>query len=1083
MESRWRLPVFRRESSGKDAHSKFRISRSRSQSVDKVSGARTAAESVDGDSEFEFTRDWIDMPVSTQRRSADGSCIHRTKSQSSIYNAEQTADGPDRPSRGRKQQGQEHSGRVIKWLRNSLRRSRSRSNSRQDKHGKVSESSAAVNSIDCETGKYEPRSMRGEVLMEPVSQVQNKVELFERKTTPGTACPESLQVTQNLKRYSFIKAQQGNNEQVLSAHQAALSGQGVIQSAKDSKVRRDTGVGNRQDGARTLVGMSSRLLQPGTSDVSNARGGRVDKSVPQLRTGGSTGPSGQGDVPTISTGLRSALSGRTPSRHQHVDWSTNTCSGSSRDPPAQTSSQGQVLSAAGGITIGRLAQHSNVSYAGHKIPVSISGTHEAPDAGHTRRRAAHERTPAAREAFHDGSRHQNHVTHAQVHHQSHCHLASNISGDRTNVHRRYSINDPVPVSQREYTPQSRTAQGSDEFQHLDADYRRQLNNFGQNYPSTAREPLQNLHRHSALCVDERLQEPVPLETHFGWKREYSSSHPEVMVSCKEAIQKASTVITKAATRPQTPDEVGSKNKAPEQLSRGGSPASDLSRGESGSSSDISGSHAIISKIENVGTHSSYFRVSDITCSVTKGKKGASEPAAEVGKGDKGNDSSVWNESGSEHLPTAGPSEPLGTSTPCETKMPRQKDQGLYQGNWEQLASSPSLPSEPNKRSVSLSSEMCASSLTETSTLDWNSGSDAAASVEFPGGRASLVHRSSVSSLNRYASPTGAPVTSDGRVADEGVVFKHFPKSTAVSKQAKARLRVASESTSSEDRSCDLLRKSDLMDESMKTKDLNVTAASKDETSNSKAHFEKKISKSHHNLHHEKILARKNKDNDEKQEESTQNLWRSQSQPNVNQENPLLQKRLEHQLGGCESDDSVSSEWSSSSSLDGGRIGDVVEAKIRSRKRRKYRVNSRSRQSRSQGHLAARSRSNSRSLSRSQSRDRSLDGIIRPEKNFILERWWATLGDIPATLEEEECAEGHAKKGKHKKHSRNGKLELAYCVTATQCSCVQLQMFKINGGVCRLAVSVHLNGMHLCWRVWILRLHSARPLDFRDISDI
>ena len=162
-----------------------------------------------------------------------------------------------------------------------------------------------------------------------------------------------------------------------------------------------------------------------------------------------------------------------------------------------------------------------------------------------------------------------------------------------------------------------------------------------------------------------------------------------------------------------------------------------------------------------------------------------------------------------------------------------------------------------------------------------------------------------------------------------------------------------------------------------------------------------------------------------QTHANQNLWRSQSQPNVNQESSILQKRLNHQLGRHGSDSSLSSDWSSTSSLDGGHLGNVVEAKIRSRSRGTYRVQGRHpRKTRSQSHLT--SRSHLRSQSKSHSRDRSLDGIIRPEKNFILERWWATLGDIPATVNGAQCNEDlqhrTIKKDRHKKPFQNGKIK-------------------------------------------------------------
>ena len=157
--------------------------------------------------------------------------------------------------------------------------------------------------------------------------------------------------------------------------------------------------------------------------------------------------------------------------------------------------------------------------------------------------------------------------------------------------------------------------------------------------------------------------------------------------------------------------------------------------------------------------------------------------------------------------------------------------------------------------------------------------------------------------------------------------------------------------------------------------------------------------------------------------TNQNLWRSQSQPNVCQESAILQKRLNHQLGRHGSDSSLSSDWSSASSLDGGHLGNVVEAKIRSRSRGTYRVQGRhSRKTRSQSHLPPRSNM------RSQSRDRSLDGIIRPEKNFILERWWATLGDIPATVNDAQCngfedlQHRTIKKDRHMKPFQNGKIK-------------------------------------------------------------
>ena len=152
----------------------------------------------------------------------------------------------------------------------------------------------------------------------------------------------------------------------------------------------------------------------------------------------------------------------------------------------------------------------------------------------------------------------------------------------------------------------------------------------------------------------------------------TSTYSETMVSCKEAIQKAATVISrsKSPTKPDTPEEIASKIKAYEQMHRGGSSASELSKAGSASGSDISGSHAnksIISKIENVGTHSSYFHASDITGnSKTEGTEIQNNMVASGGteKTDKeGTESSVWNESESEHTLPTDPPQPGNHSTP------------------------------------------------------------------------------------------------------------------------------------------------------------------------------------------------------------------------------------------------------------------------------------------------------------------------------------------------------------------------------------------------------------------------------------
>ena len=246
-----------------------------------------------------------------------------------------------------------------------------------------------------------------------------------------------------------------------------------------------------------------------------------------------------------------------------------------------------------------------------------------------------------------------------------------------------------------------------------------------------------------------------------------------------------------------------------------------------------------------------------------------------------------------------------------------------------------------------------------------------------------------------------------------------------------------ETMSSENKSFEVLRQSDLMDDTMKTEDLNVTTASKETVTEhrSEARYVKRKPKIQHNLHRNKIKSRKGMEKGQSQ--TRLNLQRSQSQLIVNQNSPILQKKLQHQLGQLTNDSSLSSEWSSSSSLDGGRLGNYVEAKIRGRSKRKYRVQGYPlKRSRSQGHLAVRSYSQSM-LRSPQSRDRSLDGIIRPEKNFILERWWATLGDIPAAIDgiqNKECGDIQhrtIKKHRKKKRFQNGKIKILILIYTTK----------------------------------------------------
>ena len=730
----------------------------------------TPSGDLDADSVYGFSSDWAGMPSTTQKGSTGNSCMNRAKSQSNVCCLEQTKNGTARLSRGkdRVRDSSEHSGGggVIKWLRNSFRRSRSRSNSRKEKNGMESKSEGSAASVSYGL----PTSKSKEILHSvPLSNVKNKVELFEQKSTK---CSESSQVTENLNRYSLIKAQQSRrNGQVLSAHQAALSGEGVISSAKDPPTDLDTGGHNEKtvgdENVYNAFEMSSGRSQHVTCDsdrsVIGTHGGLVNKSGVQLDSNGFSGLTGRGDVPGMSVGVRTETSTLTSVNDHHLNHG-DTCKNSVAiasllaTPEGHEKHEQRISQPTGRRSL--LNYENNSRYK--KTP-STGGTdrisvrnHKFEEVIYNAKSGSHTATKSTDHRL-DQS---NYIAHAQVHHNSGghqtnaTHSASEHTVDQqliisgTNIERVHTGNDGHH-NQLERNELYGTVLASNEIHLINNEYKNQLKNFGKKYFSSVAGSLQNVSRASpklfgGTTITEDSppsKRPVPLETHFDCEFERpesvcsASTYSETMVSCKEAIQKATTVISrsKSPIKPDTPEEIASKIKAYEQMHRGGSPASELSKAGSASGSDVSGSHAnksIISKIENVGTHSSYFHASDITgnckTEVTEKQKNmvASGGAEKMDK--EGTESSVWNESESEHTLPTDPPQPLNHSTPRVFDQNKYKE--LYKGNWCQLnISSPSLPCQLNtqnkQRSTSISSELCTSSLTDTSTLEWNSCAD------------------------------------------------------------------------------------------------------------------------------------------------------------------------------------------------------------------------------------------------------------------------------------------------------------------------------------------------------------------------
>ena len=350
MESHWKL--FRKERSCTateegDCHSVLSSTRHRSRSADRVQRPRVTAPCGDlnADSVCGFSSDWAVMPSTTPKESTGNLCMNKAKSQSNVCYLEQTKIGTARLSRGKDRvtDSSEHSGGggVIKWLRNSFRRSRSRSNSRKEKNGMESKSEGSTASVSLAKSKSSfglPTGKSKEILHSlPLNNVKNKVELFEQQSTK---CSESSQVTKNLNRYSLIKAQQsGRNGQVLSAHQVALSGEGVISSAKDPSTDLDTGGQNEKtvgdENVYNAFGLSSDRSQHVTCDsdrsiigINCAHGGLVNKSGVQLGSNGSSGLTGRGDVPGMSIGARTETSALTSVNDQHLNHEEDTCKSS-----------------------------------------------------------------------------------------------------------------------------------------------------------------------------------------------------------------------------------------------------------------------------------------------------------------------------------------------------------------------------------------------------------------------------------------------------------------------------------------------------------------------------------------------------------------------------------------------------------------------------------------------------------------------------------------------------------------------------------------------------------------------------------
>ncbi len=785
--------------------------------------------------------------------------------------------------------------------------------------------------------------------------------------------------------------------------------------------------------------------------------------------------------------------------------------------------------------------------------------------------------------LHSQASHQ-HIVHAQVHpnvstgqHSYLNHTGSNNAHYNTTKlpsdshHNKYTTNRTniqnatsggVRSHRNPSQSPSRTAEVLEQFDKIDSDYRNQLKNCDRKYYGSVTGSLQNLHgaslrlkdhrdhlnhrditnQHSSDDEDAPPRPPLPLETHF---LDYnsrpssicsSSTYSETMVSCKEAIQKATTVITrtKSPTKTQSnPNDITDKIKAYEQLNHNGSPSSDRSSGQSsmpssersistelsrdrssghsserssglskdrssGYSKEQSGSgvtseqsrsrsvsisdtdasslraaaRSIISKIENVGNHGSYFHVASENQNsgnsmAESGQSVAAGNSGATGQSEKtigSNESSIWTESDLEHVPPKVMSLPRQEQE-CRVENYNHGPHGkLYRNNWQNLqdganhllshrdsktghhVAAQNLARNP-RRSASLSSELFTSSMTDTSTLDWNSAQEVEESIEsVPDGQVkqqsgakpvplSPVHfPSNIGHVNAVLA-NSTPFQPKGRVSrshSTTPTSKHSKHSG--SKNENQRLDFDTETTiSSVYPECiddvEPLTESKLMDSTLKTKDLNTSSTSND--SSRRGHYIKHRSSSQHNIQSlaEKYKAKK------VQESSGFNshpeagpLWRSQSQPNVQEEGAAIQQPLRRvpsdslKLRRVPSESSVSSDdWSSTSSLDGGHLGNVVEARIR-KTRQTYRVQGQhysNRRSRSQGNLAQRSKP--RSMSRSQSRDRSLDGIIRPEKNYILERWWATLGDIPATVAKDCELHNHRTTRKNKAdRQQNGK---------------------------------------------------------------
>ena len=686
--------------------------------MDRVQHPRvtTPCGDLDTDSVYGFSSGWTGMPSTTQKGSTGNSCMNRAKSQSNVCCLEQTENGTARLSRGKDRvtDSSEHSGGggVIKWLRNSFRRSRSRSNSRKEKNGietKSEGSTVSVSHVKSKSSCGLPTGKSKEFLHSvPTSNVKDKVELFEQKSTK---CSESSQVTKNLNRYSLIKAQQsGRNGQVLSAHQAALSGEGVISSVKDQPTNLDTGGYNEKtvgdENVYNVFEMSSGLSQHVTGDshrsvigINSTHGGTVNKSGVQLGSDGSSGLTGRGDVPGMAIGVRSETSALISINNQHVNHEEDTCNNSVTNtsllttPPEGHEKHERISQSTGRRVL--LNYENNSSYK--KLPAT-GGTDGILVRNHTFEKVIYNAMSGPHTATKSVDRRLDQpMVHAQVHHNNgghqtnSTHSASEHTVDQqliisgSNIERVHTGNNGHH-NQLERNELNEIVQASNEIHLIDSEYKKQLKNFGKRYFSSVTGSLQNLSRASSkhfggttITEDSPTSKPhLPLETHFDCEFERpesvcsTSTYSETMVSCKEAIQKATTVISrsKSPTKPDTPEEIASKIKAYEQMHRGGSPASEFSRPESASGSEISGSHAnksIISKIENVGTHSSYFHASDITgnckTEVTE-KQNDMMASGGTDKVDKeGTESSIWNESGSEHTLPNDPPQPLNHSTP------------------------------------------------------------------------------------------------------------------------------------------------------------------------------------------------------------------------------------------------------------------------------------------------------------------------------------------------------------------------------------------------------------------------------------